>query len=74
MQCKEGTTFNKYNEASANVYTSEYIFNLVENCIKEIRKNRVLQIVTLNHPSNMAMKNMLKESLTYFGSVVQPTQ
>ena len=59
---KAGTSFLKSIEDSANAHTGEYIFNWVEKCIQEVGENRVLQVVTDNHPSNMAAKNMLKIS------------
>jgi len=59
VHCKAGTHFLKSIEDSANAHTREYIFNWVEMCIQEVGENRVLQVVTDNHPSNMAVKNML---------------
>lgn len=62
MHCKERIYFIKSIEDSANAHTNKYIFNWVENYIKEVEEKCALQVITDNHSSNITAKNMLKES------------
>lgn len=72
---KNGTSFIKFVEYFASMHTGEYVFKWVENCIKEIREHRVLQIVTENAVVNMAAKNiMVMVRPTLIWDSVQPTQ
>lgn len=58
VHCKNGTSFIKSVEDCASVHTGEHIFRSIEDCIKEMGKHRVLQVVIDNVVVNMAAKNM----------------
>ncbi|KAH7514247.1 hypothetical protein FEM48_Zijuj11G0068500 [Ziziphus jujuba var. spinosa] len=59
VNCKLGTTFLSSKEALDNAHTGQYIFDYVNECIKDIGHENVLQIVTENASNNMATANLL---------------
>ena len=46
VNCKLGTTFLSSNEASDDAHIGQYIFDYVNECIKDIGHENVVQIVT----------------------------
>jgi hypothetical protein len=59
--CAEGTSCISSKEMSDVSHTSEVIFELVDNAIKEIGENDVVQVVTDNASNNMGAKKLLHE-------------
>ncbi|XP_022883756.1 uncharacterized protein LOC111400579 [Olea europaea var. sylvestris] len=59
VNCKLGTTFLSSKETNDDAHTGEYIFEYVNECIKEVEEENVVQIVTDNASNNMAAANLL---------------
>ena len=59
VNCKQGTTFLSSNEASDDAHNGQYIFDYVNECIKDIEHENVIQIVTDNASNNMVVANLL---------------
>ena len=57
--CKLGITFISLKEASNDAHIGQYIFNYINECIKDIGHENVVQIVTSNVSNNMATTNLL---------------
>ncbi|XP_065869521.1 uncharacterized protein [Euphorbia lathyris] len=60
VNCPEGKTFLSSMEASNDSHTGQYMFEYVDKCIKDIRPQGVVQVVTDNGSNNMATKALLK--------------
>ena len=56
---KLGTTFLSSKEASDDAHTGQYIFDYVNECIKDVGHENVVQIVTDNATNNMDAANLL---------------
>ncbi|XP_022865553.1 uncharacterized protein LOC111385399 [Olea europaea var. sylvestris] len=56
---KLGTTFLSSKETNDDAHTDEYIFEYVNECIKEVGEENVVQIVTDNASNNVSAANLL---------------
>ena len=59
VNCKLRTTFLSSKEASDHAHTGQYIFDYVNECIKEIGHENVVQSVTDNATNNTTTINLL---------------
>lgn len=56
VHSKLGAYFIKFVEDSNQPHIREYIFMWVDDCIKEIKKQSVIQVVSYNAFSNMSLR------------------
>ncbi|XP_022865631.1 uncharacterized protein LOC111385474, partial [Olea europaea var. sylvestris] len=60
VNCKLGITFISSKEASNDAHTGQYIFDYVNDCIKEVGVENVVQVVIDNASNNMAAAKLLE--------------
>ena len=66
VYCKGSTTFLKYVDASDNIKDNKYIYDLLKDVIKEVRKANVVQIVTGNESAFVKVRKLLMKKCNLY--------